>query len=260
MHPGEGELALKYYFGEENKERSAYQYELLYSELMEVIRYTAMSPEEEEGRTGGRRWENNRTKRIQCIRYYVTREILKALKLRILTQYERELYRQEKDSTYQFFQECMEEISIDLRKQPDYVSEGQVRHYYKWKTNQASGGNTPAIPAGNPDVYGKLKPYENKILQCFESDYVETAVREKPKNREALYGIYYNLLNEGFRFADSQYNQGHAFKFTKENDRIYEEWTERAAKFLFLMEEGGLPPEKKEQGKADTSGENKGER
>lgn len=261
MLPGERELALKYYFGEENKERSAYQYELLYAGLMEVIRYTAMSPEEEEGKTGGKRWENNRTKRIQCIRYYVTREILKALKLRVLTQYERELYMQEKDSAYQFFQECMEEISIDLRKQPDYVSEGQVRHYYKWKTNQAAGKNTPPIPAGNADVYRKLKPYENKILQCFEPDYVETAVREKPENREELYGIYYNLLNEGFRFADSQYNQGHAFKFTKENDRIYEEWAERAAKFLFIMEEeGGLPPKKKDLKTAEAHGENKGER
>ena len=261
MLPGERELALKHYFGEENEERGAYQYELLYSELMEVIRHTAMSAEEEEGKTGGKRWENNRAKRIQCIRYYVTREILKALKLRVLTQYERELYMQEKDGAYQFFQECMEEISIDLRKQPDYVSEGQVRHYYKWKTNQAAGKDAPSIPAGNADVYRRLMPYENKLLQCFESDYVETAVREKPMNREELYGIYYNLLNEGFRFADSQYNQGHAFKFTKENDRIYEEWAERAAKFLFrMMEEGGLPPEKKEQGAAEAHKENRRER
>ena len=85
--------------------------------------------------------------------------------------------------------------------------------------------------------------------------------REKPENREELYGIYYNLLNEGFRFADSQYNQGHAFKFTKENDRIYEEWAERAAKFLFIMEEeGGLPPKKKDLKTAEAHGEDKGER
>ena len=41
---------------------------------------------------------------------------------------------------------------------------------------------------------GSLKGDEADILDAW---------LEKPENREELYGIYYNLLNEGFRFAET---------------------------------------------------------
>ena len=185
------------------------------------------------------------TKRVALIRYYLTRELLKALKLKTLTRRERdELLRAGRRETLlaeqgsaAYFRDYMEELHMDARKTRQTAGEDGERFYYRWKCHRALPDEVP-VAAGNSDVYDALLPYADQVMQVMEEDYIEVAVEDGPEPLAQLEGVYYNLLHQGFRFADKQYNDASTrFRFSREGDETYREWTQRVKRYVARLRE-----------------------
>lgn len=59
------------------------------------------------------------------------------------------------------------------------------------------------LPAGTEEIYHLLAKQENFYMNTvFHMPYIEKAVEKKPESLDTLYGIYYNFLEEGFKFTD----------------------------------------------------------
>lgn len=59
-------------------------------------------------------------------------------------------------------------------------------------------------PAGNEGVYQMLEQEEYLLIEnLLHHEYIREAVEKRPESLETLYGIYYNLLRQDFKFADN---------------------------------------------------------
>ena len=77
----------------------------------------------------------------------------------------------------------------------------------RWKENgeaEVVSKRYVAYPAGNTDMYELMTLHEKKYLDLFVDAYVHAAVEEAPESLEDLFGIYYNLLQSGFKFTNTE--------------------------------------------------------
>lgn len=156
------------------------------------------------------------------IRYHLTRELLKALKL---------LDEKEKKSNPDFAGAPLERFMSGNK------------YYYKWAP---PCGQEPVKPvydewgrrrlppavhhmaAGNRLVYDALADVEEAVMKFLEDDYCEAAVTDRPEASDTLFGLYYNLVRSGFCF-DDRYDEK---IFSETNKRRFKKWQDRVRPLL----------------------------
>lgn len=118
-------------------------------------------------------------KKREFMRAFITRDVLKVLKL-----------------------------SIGLNEQGK--AEKKCPGYHRYTS----------MPAGDDEIYELLKQQESLYMNTiFVKDYIDIAIEKKPESIEKLYGIYYNLLKDSFKFTDDQI--GNVLKCRKQRISYY---------------------------------------
>ncbi len=89
-----------------------------------------------------------------------------------------------------------------------------------------------SMPAGEKDVYELLQQYERVCMEdIFVENYINVAVKEVPESLQKLYGIYYNLLKDDFKFIDTiigkaiyEKDKSKVSRYRKEYERFKSSW------------------------------------
>ncbi len=155
------------------------------------------------------------------LRSYLTRELLKELKLVELDTEEKGLAESDGGTVktgapHGIRRSLYEKLRVGNKD------------YYKWISPAGKD-----YPAGNPEIYELLSVEEDAIMRIFQREYCQAAIQEDPEDLGRLYGIYFNLLKEGFSFADS-YNPR---IFNNNNLSTFSKWMNDARRFIRYYEE-----------------------
>lgn len=153
------------------------------------------------------------------LRNYLTRELLKELKL---VELNKPNMREKKLSASDGSAEKAG-LNHSVMSPPYEKLRVGNKDYYKWVSPAGKD-----YPAGNQEIYELLSEEEDAIMRIFQHEYCQAAIQEGPEDLGRLYGIYFNLLEEGFSFADTYNPQ----IFNKNNFSTFSKWMKDARLFI----------------------------
>ena len=84
------------------------------------------------------------------------------------------------------------------------LEQGSAKHF-KEESGCPGYHRYQSYPAGDEDVYDLLRQKERLFMdEIFVDPYLALAIEEEPESIEELYGVYYNFLQESFKFTDQK--------------------------------------------------------
>lgn len=240
----DAEAMLRYEKDQEQEEQKDLLNDI-FKDFLEMLKNTAMGRNDKDT-------DLKRRRRVDLLRCYITREILKEMKFRVYTEAEKGMYLkssgkrkekmtqdeliQEHESELRYIEAYLEKMTVDARHEDNRI-------YYRWVRHQANPEERP-IGAGEEGVYLALSPYERELWPVLRSDCIKAAILDQPDEPESLnelYGVYYNLLKPEFQLSDKYFNdridKSTGIRFGPESEAVFRDWSRRFYNYVMKCQE-----------------------